>query len=60
VYVGALEAAVLAGVSNSTIARWVTMDWLVAEVQVTGEIGGRPRQLYRLDHVLALVNNNRR
>ena len=59
-YVGAEEASVLAGVSSSTIGRWVASGWLIAAVEVTGPIGGRPRQLYRLDHVLALVKNNRR
>lgn len=60
VYVGAEEASVLAGVSCSTIVRWIAKGWLTAAVEVTGPVGGRPRRLYRLDHVLALVKNNRR
>ena len=60
VYVGEVEAAVLAGVSDTTIRRWISAEWLVAAVEVSGEAGGRPRRLYRLDRVLALVNHNGR
>ena len=60
VYVGATEAAVLAGVSNNRIGRWIATGELVA-IHLDGERrGGRPRNLYRLDKVLALTRAVRR
>ena len=60
VYVGAIEAAVLGEVSNHTIEKWIASGELVA-VHLDGErSGGRPRNLYRLDRVLALVRAMRR
>jgi len=60
VYVGYTEAAALAGVSEHTLYRWIVGGALSSAVELKGEAGGRPRKLYRLDQVLALVNNNRR
>jgi hypothetical protein len=60
VYVGTLEAAALAGVAEGTVNRWISGGRLQAAVEVIGELGGRPRKLYRLDRVLALVNDSRR
>ena len=57
VYVGALQAAALAGVAQGTVGRWITAGRLQAAVEVSGQLGGRPRKLYRLDHILALVND---
>ena len=55
VYVGAIEAAVLGEVSSHTIEKWIASGELVA-VRLDGErCSGRPRNLYRLDRVLALV-----
>ena len=57
VYVGTLEASVLVGVSDGTVNRWIAAGKLASAVEVQSLIGGRPRKLYRLDHVLALVND---
>ena len=60
VYLGATEAAVLAGVSNNMIERLVASGDLVS-VHPDGEHrSGRRRNLYRLDQVLALVRQRRR
>jgi len=60
VYVGAAEAAVLGGVSNRRIQNWIVSGELVA-VRLDGErCAGRPRNLYRLDKVLALAERVRR
>lgn len=60
VYVGAAEAAVLGGVSNRRIQAWIASGELVA-VRLDGErCSGRPRNLYRLDLVLALARKVRR
>ena len=60
VYVGTLEAAALADVSQGTVNRWITAGRLQAAAEVCGEFGGRPRKLYRLDRVLALSNDKGR
>jgi len=60
VYVGTREAAVLGGVSNRRIEYWIAGGELVA-VRLDGErCSGRPRNLYRLDKVLALAGRVRR
>ena len=60
VYVGATEAAVLAGVSDHTIERWIAGAEL-EKLHVDGENrAGRPRNLYRLDKVLTLARRVRR
>ena len=60
VYVGAPEAAALAGVSHHTIEKWIASGEL-EKYHLDGErSGGRPRNLYRLDAVLALVRAMRR
>lgn len=59
VYVGVLEASVLAGVSDDTVNRWIAARKLASAVEVASPGGGRPRKLYRLDRVLALVNDRR-
>ena len=60
VYVGAKEAAVLAEVSSNTIERLIASGELV-RVRLDGErCSGRPRNLYRLDKVLAVVRRKRR
>lgn len=57
VYVGKIEAAVLARVSGNTIERWISRGDLVpARVERDGE-PGRYRHVYRLDKVLALERN---
>ncbi len=58
VYVGTLEASALAGVSQHTIQRWIASGELPPALVAQSPVGGRPRKLYRLDHVLALANNN--
>ena len=55
VYVGAPEAAALAGVSHNSIERWIASGELVRYRLDGPPTGGRPRNLYRLDNVLALV-----
>lgn len=60
VYVGATEAAVLGGVSNNRIERWIASGKLVAVHLDDRKVGGRPRNLYRLDKVLELVRYKRR
>ena len=60
VYVGAPEAAVLAGVSHNTVERWIASGELVKIHLDDRRTGGRPRNLYRLDAVLALVQAMRR
>jgi len=60
VYVGAAEAAVLSCVSRRRIQAWIASGELVP-VRLAGErCGGRPRDLYRLDLILALVRKVRR
>ena len=60
VYVGAPEAAALAGVSHNKIERLIASGELVG-VHPDGEHrSGRRRNLYRLDQVLALVRRGRR
>ena len=60
VYVGAPEAAALAGVSHNRVERLIASGELVRYRLDGPPIGGRPRNLYRLDNVLALVRRERR
>lgn len=60
VYVGATEAAVLAGVSDNRIERWIASGELVAAHLVGGPTGGRRRHVFRLDNVLILARAVRR
>ena len=60
VYVGAIEAAALGGVSSHTIEKWIASGELVKYHLDGARSGGRPRNLYRLDDVLALVATMRR
>ena len=60
VYVGAPEAAALAGVSHNTIERLIASGELVKYHLDGARSGGRPRNLYRLDDVLVLVKAMRR
>ena len=60
VYVGRTEAAVLGGISNRQIERWTASGELVT-YRLQGErCAGRPRSLYRVDNLLALVKAMRR